>query len=186
MLTSALRLQAPMVMRWPPFLHDTGLQSQYRQSGQGQGVCAKQACSDQERQGRCRPHSPVLFCHASRTMGASTAGNQSVYRPLVRRIDALISMRTQEMNRIDVSHESIKSSIRESYHVSGSGNLGTLKRTDCRTHKRRPGTEKRRRTLLKSIPGIGEATIAAILAELHMFEKCDQRSKDSGIHRACS
>ncbi len=31
---------------------------------------------------------------------------------LVRRIDTLISMRTQEMNRIDVSHESIRSSLR--------------------------------------------------------------------------
>ena len=30
-----------------------------------------------------------------------------------------------------------------------------------------------KRGLLMSIPGIGEATIAAILAELHMFEKCD-------------
>ncbi len=31
---------------------------------------------------------------------------------LVRRIDTLISMRTQEMNRIDVSHESSRDSLR--------------------------------------------------------------------------
>jgi transposase len=34
-----------------------------------------------------------------------------------------------------------------------------------------------KRDLLKSIPGIGEATIAAILAELHMVERCDYVQK---------
>ena len=38
---------------------------------------------------------------------------------LVRRIDTLINMRTQEMNRIDVSHESIRGSIQEPYRLSG-------------------------------------------------------------------
>ena len=36
---------------------------------------------------------------------------------------------------------------------------------------------KIKRDLLKSIPGIGEATIAAILAELHMFERYDSVGK---------
>jgi len=35
---------------------------------------------------------------------------------LVRRIDTSMSMRTQEMNRIDVSHESIRASLRN--HVA--------------------------------------------------------------------
>jgi transposase len=94
---------------------------------------------------------------------------------LVRRIDALISMRTQEMNRIDVSHESIKSSIRD--HITYlDQEIGTLKE-QIAAHIKDDPELKTKKDLLKSIPGIGEATIAAILAELHMFEKCDRVQK---------
>jgi transposase len=94
---------------------------------------------------------------------------------LVRRIDALISIRTQEMNRIDVSHESVRSSIRD--HIAYlHQEIGNLKK-QIATYITNDPNLKMKRDLLKSIPGIGEATIAAILAELHMFEKCDRVQK---------
>jgi len=94
---------------------------------------------------------------------------------LVRRIDSLISMKTQEMNRIDVSHESIRTSL--SNHIAYlDKEIGSLKK-QIATHITDDPNLTTKRDLLKSIPGIGEAMIAAILAELHMFERCDRVQK---------
>jgi transposase len=94
---------------------------------------------------------------------------------LVRRIDALIVMRTQEMNRIDVCHEDIKSSVRD--HIAYlDQEIGNLKK-QVASHITNDPNLKIKRDLLKSIPGIGEATIAAILSELNMFDKCDRVQK---------
>jgi len=94
---------------------------------------------------------------------------------LARRIDSLISMKTQEMNRIDVSHESIRASLRN--HIAYlDKEIGSLKK-QIATHIKDDPELKTKRDLLKSIPGIGEATIASILAELHIFERCDRVQK---------
>ena len=94
---------------------------------------------------------------------------------LVRRIDSLISMKTQEMNRIDVSHESVRTSLNNhiAYLDKEIGNL----RKQIATHIKDDPELKTKRDLLKSIPGIGEATIASILAELPVFERCDRVEK---------
>jgi transposase len=94
---------------------------------------------------------------------------------LVRRIDTFISMRTQEMNRIDVSHESIRSSLMNHIAYLDKEIEGLRKQIAAQITDDPNLTAKR--DLLKSIPGIGEATIAAILAELHMFEGCDKVEK---------
>ena len=94
---------------------------------------------------------------------------------LVRRIDALIGMKTQEMNRIDVTHEDIKSSVRD--HIAYLDQEIESLKEQIASHIKDDPELKTKRDLLKSIPGIGEATIAAILAELHMFEKCDRVQK---------
>ncbi len=94
---------------------------------------------------------------------------------LVRRIDTLISMRTQEMNRIDVSHESIRSSLSD--HIAYLDKEIKSLKEQIAAHIKDDPELKTKRDLLKSIPGIGEATIAAILAELPMFERCDRVEK---------
>jgi transposase len=94
---------------------------------------------------------------------------------LVRRIDTLINMRTQEMNRIDVSHESIRASLRN-HIVYLDKEIGSLRKQIATQITDDPNLTMKR-DLLKSIPGIGEATISAILAELHMFEGCDKVEK---------
>jgi transposase len=85
---------------------------------------------------------------------------------LVRRLDSLVEMRTMEENRLSsgISVEAVRASVEELIsHLSEQ-----IKRTQqlIRDHiDRHPGLKKQRE-LLDSIPGIGEATAAALLAEV--------------------
>ena len=94
---------------------------------------------------------------------------------LVRRVDALINMRTQELHRLGTAQDTIEHSIRE--HIAYlDKQIDALKQQVAALIKNDPDL-KIKRDLLKSIPGIGEATIAAILAELPVFERCDHVQK---------
>ena len=94
---------------------------------------------------------------------------------LVRRVDALLSMRTQELNRVGTIHETVLHSVKE--HISFlDEEIGALKKEIADLIKKDPDL-KTKADLLRSIPGIGEATIAAILSELSLFEKCDRVRK---------
>lgn len=94
---------------------------------------------------------------------------------LVRRVDALITMRTQELHRLGTAQDTVELSIRE--HIAYlDTQIESLKRQIADLIKNDPDL-KIKGDLLKSIPGIGEATIAAIFAELHMFERCDHVQK---------
>jgi transposase len=85
---------------------------------------------------------------------------------LVRRLDSLVEMRTMEENRLSsgVTVEAVRESVEEHLaHLSEQ-----IKRTEAliRSHiDSHPGL-KRQRELLDSIPGIGEATAATLLAEV--------------------
>ena len=94
---------------------------------------------------------------------------------LVRRVDALLVMRTQELNRIDTTHETVLHSVKD--HLSFlDEEIGALKKEIADLIKKDPNL-KAKSDLLRSIPGIGEATIAAILSELALFENCDRVRK---------
>jgi transposase len=85
---------------------------------------------------------------------------------LVRRLESLIEMRTAEENRLSsgVTVEAVRASVEE--HLAYLA--GQIERTEAliRDHiGRHPGL-KRQSELLDSIPGIGEATAAALLAEV--------------------
>ena len=92
-----------------------------------------------------------------------------------RRVDALITMRTQELHRLGTAQDTIEHSIRE-HIVYLDRQIEALKQQIADLIKDDQDL-KAKRDLLKSIPGIGEATVAAILAELHMFERCDHVQK---------
>jgi transposase len=85
---------------------------------------------------------------------------------LVRRLDSLVEMRTMEQNRLSsgIAVEVVRESVEELIaHLSEQ-----IKRTEAliRSHiDSHPGL-RRQRELLDSIPGIGEATAAALLAEV--------------------
>lgn len=90
---------------------------------------------------------------------------------LVRRLDALVEMRTMEENRLcsGVTVEAVRESVEELLaHLSAQ-----IKRTEAliRDHiNNHPGLQ-RQRELLDSIPGIGETTAAALLAEVSDFSQ---------------
>lgn len=116
------------------------------------------------------------FCHAMHPEPWTPGPPEMRHlQSLVRRIDTLITMKTQEMNRIDVSHEGIRSSVRN--HIAYLDKEIEDLRKQIATHIKDDPELKAKRDLLKSIPGIGEATIASILAELPVFERCDRIEK---------
>lgn len=89
-------------------------------------------------------------------------------RMLGRRRDALISMRSQEINRLGVSDSSVNASIQKviSFLDDEIEQISKLIREHINNH---PDLRKKR-DLLKTIPGVGEVTIEAILSEINAFE----------------
>jgi transposase len=90
-------------------------------------------------------------------------------RALIRRADSLMDMLTQEKNRLDTAHESVIPLIR--------GHIDYLEKENEKIRDQiadlidRNPDLRRKRDLLRSIPGIGKATIATLLAELDDLEK---------------
>jgi transposase len=85
---------------------------------------------------------------------------------LARRLDALVEMRTMEENRLSsgVTVEAVRESVEE--HIAYLAEQ--IKRTEAliRDHISKHPALRRQRELLDSIPGIGETTAAALLAEV--------------------
>ena len=90
-------------------------------------------------------------------------------RALVRRADSLIDMLTQEKNRLGTAHESILPLIKE--HIAYLEKENKKIRDQIADLIDRNPELKRKKDLLASIPGIGKATIAILLAELDDLRK---------------
>lgn len=83
---------------------------------------------------------------------------------LVRRLDALIEMHTQEINRLAVAHEAVRGSLEESIAFLDRA-IAEIKEAIAQHIDRHPDL-KAQRDLLASIPGIGHTTSAWLIAEL--------------------
>jgi len=92
-----------------------------------------------------------------------------VLRALVRRVDSLIDMLTQEKNRLGTAHESVIPLIKE--HMDYLNKEIKKVREQIADLIDQNLNLRQKKDLLASIPGIGKATIAVILAELDNFEK---------------
>lgn len=90
-------------------------------------------------------------------------------RALVRRADSLIDMLTQEKNRLGTAHESVIPLIKEHMNYLNK-EIKKVRDQIADLIDQNPNL-RQKRELLVSIPGIGEATIAVILAELDNLEK---------------
>jgi transposase len=90
-------------------------------------------------------------------------------RALVRRADSLIDMLTQEKNRLGTAHESVIPLIKE--HIDYLNQEIKKVRDQIAILIDQNPNLKQKKDLLVSIPGIGKATIAVILAELDHLEK---------------
>jgi transposase len=90
-------------------------------------------------------------------------------RALVRRVDSLIDMRSQEKNRISTAHESVIVLIKQ--HISYlDQEIERIRKQIADLIGRNPHL-KQKKDLLDSIPGLGKATIPHLLAELDNLDK---------------
>jgi transposase len=90
-------------------------------------------------------------------------------RALVRRVDSLIDMRSQEKNRVSTAHESVSLLIKE--HIAYlDQEIERIRQQIAGLIEQDPNL-KGRKELLDSIPALGKATIPRILAELDDLEK---------------
>lgn len=88
--------------------------------------------------------------------------SEQALRALVLRLEALQTMRTQESNRLAVAREAVKPGIAE--HVEWlDKQIDALAKT-IRDHINDDPDLKDKQALLDSIPGVGERTIATLLA----------------------
>ena len=84
---------------------------------------------------------------------------------LVRRIDALHGMRTQEANRLAVTTDAVVRASIETLLATLDGQIADLKRRIASHLDQHPGL-RAQRDLLLTIPGIGDTTAAVLIAEL--------------------
>lgn len=89
-------------------------------------------------------------------------------KALGRRRDALVSMRTQELNRESSSNAAVKESIQTVVEMLDQ-QIEQITEL-IKEHINNNPDLKNKSTLLKSIPGVGDATIEAILSEVNGFE----------------
>lgn len=92
-------------------------------------------------------------------------------RMLGRRRDALISMRTQEVNRLGSPDTSVNESIQKVIAFLDE-EIEQISKA-IREHINKHDDLRKKRDLLKSIPGVGAVTIEAILSEANGFEGFD-------------
>ena len=92
---------------------------------------------------------------------APSPGEQAL-RAMVLRLEALQTMRTQESNRLEVAREAVKPGITE--HIEWLDKQIDVLAKTIRDHINDDPDLKDKQTLLNSIPGVGERTIATLLA----------------------
>ena len=88
---------------------------------------------------------------------------------LVARLDTLMQMRQSEANRLEVAHDSVRSSIREVIAVLDES-IAEVKKLIRQTIDDDPDL-RQRDALLQSIPGLGERTIPQLLAYIGRPER---------------
>ena len=99
---------------------------------------------------------------------APTPSEQAL-RAMVLRLEALQAMRIQESNRLEVARDAVKSGIAE--HIEWlDKQISALAKT-IREHIDDDPNLKSKQVLLDSIPGVGERTIATLLAFYANFER---------------
>ncbi|MEO8134321.1 MAG: transposase, partial [Betaproteobacteria bacterium] len=116
--------------------------------------------------------------------------SEQVLRALVLRVQALQTMRTQESNRLEVARPAVRERI--ATHLTWlDAEIKALRKT-IHQHIDDDPTLGKRQALLDSIPGLGEATIALLLAyaihpgrfgnarQVAAYAGLDPRQHDSG------
>lgn len=112
---------------------------------------------------------------------APTASEQAL-RAMVLRLESLQVMRTQESNRLDVSRDVVKPGIVT--HIEWLDEQIKVLAKEIREHMDGDSNLKGKQELLDSIPGLGERTIAILLAyyaDLERFDNARQAAAFAGV-----
>jgi transposase len=107
------------------------------------------------------------FCQMHRPSAWSPLPPEiSELQALLRRLEALIDMRQQEVNRLaaGITAEPVRNSVTD--HINYLGEQVAQTRRLIKDHIDQNPSLKQQRDLLSSIPGIGELTAAKLLAEI--------------------
>ena len=110
------------------------------------------------------------------------SANEQALRAMVLRLESLQVMRTQESNRIEVSRDVVKPSIVA--HVEWLDVQIKALAKEIREHMDGDDSLKNKHALLNSIPGLGERTIAILLAyyaDLERFGNARQAAAFAGV-----
>ena len=112
---------------------------------------------------------------------APTASEQAL-RAMVLRLESLQIMRTQESNRLEVSRDVVKPGI--GTHIEWLDEQIKALAKKIREHMDGDSNLKDKQALLDSIPGLGERTIAILLAyyaDLERFDNARQAAAFAGV-----
>lgn len=115
------------------------------------------------------------------TWQAPTANEQAL-RAMVLRLESLQVMRTQESNRLEVSRDVVKPGIVT--HIEWLDEQIKVLAKEIREHMDGDSNLKDKQELLDSIPGLGERTIAILLAyyaDLERFGNARQAAAFAGV-----
>lgn len=96
-------------------------------------------------------------------------------KAMVRRIDALLDMKQQEVNRLDVAEALVRPEIQS--HINDLDHRINKLRQDIQDHIDDDPDLKQQKDLLLSIPGIGDKTVATLLSHFSTINKFDNAKK---------
>lgn len=96
-------------------------------------------------------------------------------KALVKRLDMLLEMRQQEMNRLDVTDEVVRPDIE--HHIQELDQRILRLKDEIKNHIDDDPGLKEQKELLLSIPGIGEKTLATVLAYFASISRFDNAKK---------
>lgn len=125
----------------------------------------------------------AAFCHERNPAPwqAPSAAQQAL-RAMVLRLEALQTMRTQESNRLEVARAPLKAGITR--HIEWLDQEIKSLSQSIRAHLDEDPTLQDKRALLESIPGLGERTIATLLAfyaDIERFRNARQAAAFAGL-----
>lgn len=103
-------------------------------------------------------------------------------KAMVRRIDSLLEMKQQEVNRLDVAEALVRPEIQS--HIDDLDSRIKRLRQDIQDHIDNDPDLKQQKDLLLSIPGIGEKTIATLLSyfsNINRFENAKKLASFCGV-----
>jgi transposase len=156
------------------FLYDQGFDvsmvNPARVKGYGQGELLRTKTDKQDASLIAR------FCESmSPSLWVPEPKNVRELKALVRRVDSLIEMKQQEVNRLDVADDVVLEDIKG--HIALLSSRIDQLRDAIRQHIDNDPGLREQKELLLSIPGIGEKTVAAVLSYFAVIERFSSAKK---------